>query len=84
MTSASAAGTRTECVRFAVSDLAEQDVVLHRGGGVIAIRVEKLDLGPARGRQIGAKYPPGLQQPGLHSLIDDIEPMPCRDQLEGQ
>ena len=50
-------------IGLAIGDLAEQDVVLHRGCGVIALGVEELDLLPRLGRQIGAEYSARFEQP---------------------
>ena len=71
-------------VGFAVSDLAEQDVVLQRSGGVVARRIEELDLVVHACRQVAMEDPARFQQPLLHALVENAEAVPGGDQLERQ
>src|SRR5208282_5507649 len=71
-------------VGLAISYLTEQDIVLHRGGCVVVLRIEELDLRPRLRREIGPKHLPRLEQASLHRLVDNVEPVSCRDQLERQ
>src|SRR5262249_41009800 len=44
------------CVGLAVSNLAEQNIVLYRGGRVIALRIKELDLRARLRRKVGPKH----------------------------
>ena len=71
-------------IGLAIGDLAKQNVVLHRSRRVIASGIEELDLRLCLRREISSKYPTRLEQPLLHRLVHDIEPVARRDQPEGQ
>src|SRR5881394_3693157 len=59
-------------IGLAISDLAEEHVILQRGGGVVAGGIEKLDLAAC------------LEEALLHAFLENAEAMPRRDQLERQ
>ena len=71
-------------ISLAIRDLAEQNIVLQRGRGVVALGVEELDLPLRLFRQIAAEDVPRLEQPLLHRLVEHVEAMARRDQPERQ
>src|SRR5436190_9145329 len=72
------------CISLAICDLAKENVVLHRGCRVVALSIEKLDLRLCLRWQLSAKYPTRLEQALLHRFVDDIEPVPGRNEPKGQ
>ena len=58
--------------------------MLQRGGGVIALGIEKLDLPPCLFRHVAAEGGARFEEPLLNALVEDIETMARRDQLERQ
>src|SRR5262249_34320101 len=71
-------------VGLAVGDLAEQDVVLQRGGGVVAVGIEEFDLVLRLLRQLAAERAARLQKALLQRRVEDIETVARGDQLERQ
>ena len=69
---------------LAVDQAAEQDVVLQRGGGVVAILVVELDRADQRRRQVVGEGVARLQQPLLQRLVDEAQAMARLDIGEGQ
>ena len=68
---------------LAVDQAAEQHVVLHRRGGVVALRVVELDVVAIFLRQGLGKAAPRRQQLGLQLGIDQAQAVPRLDIREG-
>src|SRR6266550_2020458 len=71
-------------IGLAISDLAEEHVILQRGGGVVAGGIEKLDLAACLVRQALAEGAARFEEALLHAFLENAEAMPRRDQLERQ
>src|SRR6266851_4040399 len=69
---------------LAIGDLAEEDVVLQRGGGVVTVNVEELDLRAHRRRQIVGEDLAGGEDARLERFVEQTETMTGDDHLEGQ
>src|SRR3954451_4236264 len=77
-------GNADRRIRLTVSYFAEQNIVLNRRRRIVTLRIEELDLLLYLRRKTGAKYFPRPEEPLLHRLVEHVEPMTRRDQLERQ
>ena len=70
-------------IRFTIGDLTRQNIILDRGGRVVALGIEELDLLPRFWWKIGAKFRARFEQPALRHIVDNVQPVSRRDQFEG-